>query len=346
MRILNIESATNFSGGVNQTIINCLGLKERGHEVYLACVYNSPIHKRLKGKGVGFVFIDEDRVLYSAGVVRGFLKNNPVDIVHTHHSKGHEIGLWALMFRKKEKLVVQRSVLFPTRNLFKYLNPRIDLFIANSKAVRDVLVRHFVRQDKIRVVYSAANIDRIRRIDKKEVRDRFGFRGFVFGVVGNYSSYKGHDLLLEAFFRLDLKETMLVFVGKDTEMLMDKAKAMGIEDRVKALGFRTDAVDIMNGFDALVVPSFKESFPNVVIEAFLLGVPVIGSAVGGVVELLSDNRGILAKPDADSLSDAMERMVFADRESMADRAKGFALDNLLAEKKIERLESIYRELLS
>ncbi|AEA33414.1 glycosyltransferase [Hippea maritima] len=345
MRILNIESATNFSGGVNQTIINCLGLRDRGHEVYLACVYNSPIHKRLKNEGIGFVFIDEDRVLYSAGVIRGFLKNNRIDIVHTHHSKGHEIGLWALMFRKKEKLVVQRSVLFPTRNLFKYLNPRIDLFIANSNAVKDVLVKHFVNPSKVRVVYSAANADRIRRIDREEIRERFEFKGFVFGVVGNYSHFKGHDLLLEAFFSLGDNSSMLVLIGKDTEKLKTKAEALDISDRVKILGFRPDAVEIMNGFDALVVPSFKESFPNVVIEAFLLGIPVVGSAVGGVVELLSQNRGVLAQPNPSSLRDALKRVMNIDRKPMIDRAYRFALDNLLKEKKIERLETVYKELL-
>ncbi len=346
MKILNIESATNFSGGVNQLIINVKGLIEKGHEITVACVKDSPVHRALKDSGADFFFIDEDKVYKSALSLREFLKQHDFDIVHTHHSKGHTIGLLSLLFRKKEKLVVQRSVLFPTTNVFKYLNPRVDLFIANSYAVKDVMHRHFVSSKKIRVVYSAVDESKLEGIDREEARREFGFKGNVFGTVGNYSSFKGHDIAIEAFKKLNLKDSTLVLVGSDTEKLDGLVSDLGIADRVRILGFRKDAYKIIAGFDVLVIPSLRESFPNVAIEAFLLGVPVIGTNVGGIPELLGDGRGIIANPTADDLAKAMMDMIVADRDEIKKRALEFAKQNLTAERKVERLIKVYEELLS
>ncbi len=345
MRILSIEPATNYSGGVNQLIINVLGLKNRGYDVVVACVENSPVHLALKDKGIDFVFIDEERIFWSALRIRRFLKRNNIDVIHTHHSKGHTIGLLSVSFRKKEKLVVQRSVLFPTTNVFKYLNPRVDLFIANSKAVKEVMRKHFVNPKKIEVLYSAVDENKLKGIERDEVRREYGLEGNVFGVVGNYSSFKGHDIALEAFKKLNLKNSMLVLVGRDTEKLKKVAKELKIESRVRILGFRKDAYKIIAGLDLLLIPSLRESFPNVAIEAFLLKVPVVGTNVGGIPELLGEGRGIVCFPEPNSMAKAIMDMVVSDRKSITNRAFQFAKDNLTADKKVENLIRIYKRLL-
>ncbi|WP_022670331.1 glycosyltransferase family 4 protein [Hippea alviniae] len=345
MHILNIESATNFSGGVNQLIINVLGLKKKGHKVSVACVYGSPVYERLKDKGIEFVFIDEDKVFKSALIIRNFLKNNDVDIVHTHHSKGHKMGLIACLFRKKEKLVVQRSVMFPALDLFKYHNPRIDMFLANSIAVKDVLERYLVNPKKISVIYSAVDYEKLKGVDRNKARREIGVEGFTFGVVGNYSDFKGHDIALRAFAKLKRDDVRLVFIGKDTEKLKDKVISLGVEDRVKIFSFVPDAYRLIAGFDVLVIPSLKESFPNVAIESFLLKTPVIGTDVGGIPELLKDGRGIIAKPYVDGLKMAMEKALEIDLDGIRNKAFEFAIDNLTADKKVEKLEKLYYELL-
>ncbi len=349
MNILQIEPAVGFSGGVNQTILNSIELKKRGHGVYIACCRNSAVAKALDGVVDGFVFIDDERKRLSASLIKDFLSSNNIQIVHTHHSKGHTIGLLALMFRWKEKLVVQRSVIFPPRNPFKYLNPRVNVFVANSEAVRKELLKYLVPPKRIRVIYSALDASRLNPEGKERVRDKYGFSDeFVFGVVANYSQYKGHELLLEAFARVKNRgKALLVFVGRNTEKLEKRAEELGILDRVKLLGFREDAHRMIEAFDCLVVPSLKESFPNVAIEAFFYKTPVIGTDVGGVPELLSDGRGIVVKPQAEALAGAMLYMYsMADRKGMTEKAYRFAIENLIIERKVDRLEALYGELVS
>ncbi len=349
MNILNIEPATNFSGGVNQTILNSIELKKRGHTVYLACVKESFVHKRLKDKGFDFVFIDEERALYSAKLIRKFLETNVVDIVHTHHSKGHKIGLLALMGRRKEKLVVQRGVIFPAKNPFKYLNPRVNLFIANSNVVKNVLMKSLVSKRKIKVVYTAMDENAVLGLSRDEIRAKFGFENrFVFGIVGNYSGWKGQDLLLRAFSNIENRgNVLLAFIGKNTELLKEQAKKLDVLEHIKILGFREDAPKIIKGFDCLIIPSIKgESFPNVAVEAFFSKTVVAGTTIGGIPELLENGRGFLCKPEAESLMNTMLAVYhYENREEITNRAYEFAKENLTIQKKIDRLESIYRELL-
>ncbi len=349
MNILNIESATNFSGGVNQVILNSVELKKRGHNVFIACIRNSPVHKNLKSRGFEFIFIDDSKTMLSARIIRKILDLKDIDIVHTHHSKGHKIGLLALMFREKEKLVVQRSVVFPTTNVFKYLNPRVDLFVANSNAVKRVLTKYFVREKKIRVVYSAIDLDEFDTKQSRDtVRQKYNFSDkFVFGVVGNYSDYKGHDIVLEAFSTITNRENaLLVFVGKDTEKLEDKASLLNVKQNVMILGFKENAREIIKGFDCLVIPSLKESFPNVALEAFFSKVPVLGTDVGGIPELLDERRGFLCKPEVHSMADALIMVYnFQNMDVVTRKAYEFAQENLTIEKKIDKLEKIYKGLL-
>ncbi len=350
MNILQVEPAEGFSGGVNQTILNSIELKRRGHRVYVACVKDSAVCRALSGVADGFVFIDGEKKLKSARLISDFLKSHDIQIVHTHHSKGHSMGLLALLFRRKERLVVQRSVIFPPNNPFKYLNPRINVFVANSEAVKSVLVRHLmVPKRKIRVIYSAIDPHTIEYTGKREARKALGVEEgrFVFGVLANYSKYKGHELMLEALSRVENKENVVVvFAGRNTEMLHDTALKLGVLDNVRLLGFKNNARRLIEGFDCLVVPSLVESFPNAAIEAFFYRTPVIGTDVGGIPELLADGRGIVVKPEADELAGAMLAVYHAtDTGDMTERAYEFALENLTIEKKIDRLERLYEEII-
>lgn len=137
--------------------------------------------------------------------------------------------------------------------------------------------------------------------------------------VGNLVHEKGPDVLIDAVARLrasgfsDLR-VLLVGDGRQKEELLSKAGALGIGERVNFLG-RRSAADValcISAADVLCLPSRREGCPNVVLEALASGRPVIGSAVGGVPELLSDRNGIMVPPDdpdalAAAISAALQR---------------------------------------
>ncbi len=150
-------------------------------------------------------------------------------------------------------------------------------------------------------------------------REELGFTGraFVFGAAGRFSREKGHRFLLEAFAMLSKMlpsqpiELLLLGEGREESSLRSQSRRLGIEPRVCFAGFQSRPAPWMKVMDCMVQPSLAEGMPNSVLEAMLLGVPVIASSVGGVPEVIADGQtGLLVEPgSAVALAEAMKKIV-------------------------------------
>jgi glycosyltransferase involved in cell wall biosynthesis len=147
--------------------------------------------------------------------------------------------------------------------------------------------------------------------------------------VGRLSPEKGQAGLLEAFAEVcgrhqDLK-LRLVGNGPDRQALEALAAGLGIADRVTFLGrmTETDTLAEIARSDSLVLPSFMEGLPIVLMEAMALGVPVVASRIAGIPELVEDGTcGLLFTPSRwDELARCMERLLIdkALRDSIAEQ---------------------------
>ena len=121
--------------------------------------------------------------------------------------------------------------------------------------------------------------------------------------VGRLSAEKGQVGLLQAFAELiDLHEQAeLVFIGDgpEAEVLRARAEMLGIERNVTFAGRRSekDTLDEIARSDIMVLPSFMEGLPVVIMEAMAIGIPVIASRVAGIPELVIDGEtGLLFTP--------------------------------------------------
>lgn len=111
--------------------------------------------------------------------------------------------------------------------------------------------------------------------------------------AGRLSAQKAPMDLLNAFSTLnpELRATCrLLFVGEGPlhVPLEKEIKSLQLHEQVRLLGWRSDVIGIMKIADLLVLPSHWEGLPNVVLEATALGLPVIGSDVDGIRDLLAD----------------------------------------------------------
>jgi len=108
--------------------------------------------------------------------------------------------------------------------------------------------------------------------------------------VGKLTPAKGQDDLVTAFAGLaqEFPDTVLVLIG-DGEMrahLASRIAALGLNQRVFLPGFRDDALDYMAAADVFVFPSREEGLGGALIEALLLGVPIVATSAGGIPEIL------------------------------------------------------------
>src|SRR5262249_8999353 len=119
---------------------------------------------------------------------------------------------------------------------------------------------------------------------------------------------KGFGVLVEAAAQALRVDPSLGFIhfgdGPLREAIAGRIAARGIADRFILAGYRHDLDTFMPCFDLLALPSFTEGMPNVVLEAFAAGVPVVATAVGGTPEVIQDGEsGHLVPPgEADALS--------------------------------------------
>ncbi len=196
--------------------------------------------------------------------------------------------------------------------------------IPEGDGVRADLLNHGITRKPIRVLgYGNCRGIDLERFDPEfpEVKAaaaplrREGIFTFVF--VGRLVRDKGINELVSAFGKLhsEFPATRLILVGTeepDLDPLLPETVAQ-IKDNpaIEAPGSQTDVRPWLAAADALTFPSYREGFPNVVIEAGAMGLPSIVTDINGSREIISDGvNGIIIPPrDTDALYSAMRRLI-------------------------------------
>ncbi len=119
--------------------------------------------------------------------------------------------------------------------------------------------------------------------------------------VGRFVELKNHALLLQAFAQLKSTHPLYLWLVGDGELrpaMEQRARELGIAERVRFWGVRSDVADILNAADIFTLPSKYEGNPMAVMEAMAAGLPVVASHVGGIPELVEDeHQGLLVPAD-------------------------------------------------
>ena len=133
-------------------------------------------------------------------------------------------------------------------------------------------------------------------------------------TVANLRREKDYPNLLHAVHLALARETRLVVLavgqGPLADEVRDLHRELGLGERVRLLGYRSDVRDLLAAADLFVLGSAFEGLPVSIMEAMAAGLPVAATAVGGVPEAVVDGEtGILVPPrDPDALADAMARL--------------------------------------
>lgn len=186
--------------------------------------------------------------------------------------------------------------------------------VAVSEALRARVIDLGIDPARVIVQRNCVDGDRFRIADPVAARRKLGLppESPLLLYVGNWVPEKGVEVLVQAMSRVRALGAELILVGGGPlePALRAAARASGIADRVRFIGRRPhDEIPAwMAAADAVVLPSYREGCPNVVLEALASGRPVVASRVGGVPELLDDARGALVPPgDPAALAAALDR---------------------------------------
>ncbi|MFO0891135.1 MAG: glycosyltransferase [Isosphaeraceae bacterium] len=210
---------------------------------------------------------------------------------------------------------------------------RMDRVVCVSGAQSEKVRRVGVDPGRIAVIRDAVHAERFGPpdpADRESLEAMFARRPTrIIGAAGRLSPEKGFGVLVEAAAIVARSDPGVGFVhfgdGPLREAIWRKIEEAGLGGRFVLAGFRNDLDRYLPHWDLSVLPSFTEGLPNVVLESYAAGVPVVATSVGGTPEAVTDGvDGFLVPPGspaalADRILDMLRRD--EDRRQMGLRGR-------------------------
>lgn len=285
-------------------------------------------------------------------------------ILHTVLWSGNSYGrLAAIGLSIPVVLTAERNVIArPSWQVMveRTLDRLTDRYLVNCQAIADGLVgREGLPAEKMLVVHNGIDLTRLPAfvVDRRPARVALGFapeRRLV-AQVGRLAPQKDYPTFLAAAATVAAEHADVDFLvvgeGGLRPELEERARQLGIADRVRFLGLRHDVPALLGAVDVFALTSLYEGLPNVVIEAMSAGAVAVATDVGGTAELVaSGETGILIPPRDPAAAaagiagllrepDALARMATAARrrietdfgmDAMVRRTTAIYLDRLRA----------------
>jgi len=232
----------------------------------------------------------------------------PIKVVYTEHTRTPQ-------FRLGNPVLEWAHI-----RAMRVLDKTTDISIAVSQAVADFLIRlKITKPDKVRVIYNGINPKPHPDIDAATLKlisqHNLKKRDFIIGTVGSLNIQKDTITLVTAVAKILRKrpEAKLVLVGSGPlRPRLDRlVKKLGITEQVIFAGMLTDVSGILQVMSMFVLPSKSEAFGISILEAMRAGVPVIATRVGGIPEVITNNKsGLLVEPgDPKQLASTIMRLM-------------------------------------
>lgn len=202
-----------------------------------------------------------------------------------------------------------------SRWLTRLAMKRATFVVTKSEHLRQRAIQMGINASKVRTIRNGCNPSMFQVRDRCQARAQLAIddKAELVLFVGRLDTAKGIEELLEAFASLAIRRPnlRLAFVGDGPGggHLRSKAKHLGLADRITLNGACSSqkVADWLAAANVLALPSYNEGYPNVVIEALSCGRPVIATNVGGILELVNEECGILIAPrDSHTLASAIE----------------------------------------
>ncbi len=288
-----------------------------------------------------------------------FMQAQQVDVVHSHDPYSNFLMTLAARRAGVPAIASKRwsQYGFPQHRLTDIVAFRAaERVLANSDTVADSARRQaWLSPARVAVVSNFAD-DRVFKtpLDRAATRARFGYgeSDCVVVIVARLRSEKNHRGAIDACQRAatvnPALRLLLVGDGPEQQSLESLVRDRGLTDRIQFVGHLDEAWRAFGAADLAMLPSLHEGFPNAVVEAMAVGIPVLASDVGGIPDAVVDkDTGLLVPPlDVNAWVRALEfasaNPEWRRRAGRAGRLRAEA--HFSASAAVAKLEALYAEL--
>jgi glycosyltransferase involved in cell wall biosynthesis len=361
-------------GGMKNHVLGLVGgLKEKGYRLAVISPPNESLESKLRPLGVDLYEIQiSDRpnpadLITIINLARLLRRLRP-DILHIHGNKTALVGRMAAMLAGVPSTVVtvhnyltyqnSHNLKQAAANLIeRRLANRTDRIIAVSESLKDSLVNiEGLAPSKVVVIHNGIDLNHWTGGSKSE-QELFrrelnlGLEDFIVFSAGRLLDWKGHEILIRAAAELAVTRSRFKLLiagdGPLRSYLDQLVEELELQDSVKFLGHLPDIRHLMVLSDLFVLPSIKEPFGLVLLEAMAADLPIIATDAGGVSEIIANEQnGVLVPPgDVASLARAIEGLIgnATRRAELSAAGRQVVEEQFSMARLISRNEAVYGE---
>lgn len=377
-KILFVITKSNFGGAQKYVYDLATKLPQKDFEVVVAVGTTGTLTNKLHEQGIRVIAIPSlERDVSPLKDFASFIKLWKIfraerpDVVHLNSAKvsglgalaGRLVGVPACAGRPKIIFTAHGWAFNENRSYLSRLLIKILSWITVMLCHKTIAVSESVSRDmrwmgterKITVIKNG--IEQIDFFEKAKARACIGKLihteippdAFLAGTIAELHPSKGLEYAVEAFAHLAKKNPNLYYVifggGQEKEHLHTLIERHKLHNRIYLAGFVKDAARYLKALDVFILPSTTEAFGYVLPEAGLAGLPVIATAVGGIPEIIDDEKtGLLVSPrNPRELARAIEQII---KEPQKRKDFGMALnhkvmDDFTLNREISQTISLY-----
>lgn len=366
-RILIIRNAyQKDTGGAEQYALNlAIALKNNGGYEPLLVTKHKKIIDKCKKNGIETIYgiwnesqewskLYYFRYLYITLWYLWVIIRKRIDIVHPQSRDDFVFATNAGSLARRKIFWTDHADLKYILDRKKHPNPRMQKWILKS-AKRTSKVICVSKNEKELIHKVAPELDKkliviYNGVFKPNDISPVTKSSFVIGSNSRLVPEKGISELLQAFSEIHYaKPIELWLVGgysENLEKYKNEAYKLNIQNRVKFFGYVENPNDYVASMDIFIHPSYNEAFSLAIIEACMLGRPIIASRVGGTPEIIDDSTGILINPkNSDEIKDAINKMIANNKKTLeyGIKARKKAFDKFDFQKIVdEKVVKLYR----
>lgn len=364
-KILFLITKSNFGGAQRYVLDVASNLPKDQFAVSVALGGDGVLIEKLEAAGIRVIRIPSlerdislKKELLSFWSIAKIIRTEKPDILHVNSSKAGGIGaFWGRLFRVPRVLYTAHGWAFNedrgalSRFIVGFFHWLTILFAHTTITVSDTLASqmHWLgTKRKMVTVYNG----RTQPVYLTREAARTYFRAHEprldahmgelwTGTIAELHPIKGHEVMLEAMAKLVAKGNQLRHLiigdGELHKQLENKIEELELTEYVFLLGHHDEASQYLKAFDIYVQPSFSEALAYTIIEAAQAGLPIVASRVGGIPEILTNEKnGVLVAPqDPKSLAGSISDLIqdTEKRTNLAEAAEirgtDFSLDRML-----------------
>ena len=361
--VLHINAGEVWSGIEQRIFSISRSLNSEQFKIILAVSPSSPLYKKAGPCNIPLLSLKIGRWKFNPVVIRKlsrFLRTHKVDILHTHRSSDHWVGVLAVrLFGLSSQCKIIRTRHNFTRIKNNWINNKLykewtDRIIAVAEVIKRRLIdENNIPENKITTIHSSIDTEKFKgEFDKGKIRKEFSISPdtVVLGMIGRLRKHKDYPNVFEALNIIvkKFKNIKLLIVGDGIleSQLKSVVQKMELSNYVIFAGKRGDIPQILSGIDLFVLSSSVEGSPAVIKEALIMEKPVVSTNVGGIPEIIQNGiTGSLVPPhDPEALANAILSTI-NNREkalTMARKGKQVIINEFSETKLAEQTAKVYQ----